>query len=80
MLTKADTIDFIRSNRERYLDELKTWIACPSVSADPTRHPDVRRSAEAVVARMRSAGLTVAEVLETDGLPVAYGSWLHAEG
>ncbi len=75
-----DTIDYIRDNRERYLGELKTWIACPSVSADPARHADVRRSAEAVVARMRAAGLTVAEVLETDGLPVAYGSWLHAEG
>jgi acetylornithine deacetylase/succinyl-diaminopimelate desuccinylase-like protein len=29
---------------------------------------------------MRAAGLTEAEVLETDGLPVAYGSWLHAPG
>jgi acetylornithine deacetylase/succinyl-diaminopimelate desuccinylase-like protein len=81
MITNAatdETIDFIRSNRERYLDELKTWIACPSVSADPARHGEVRRSAEAVVARMKAAGLTVAEVLETDGLPVAFGSWLHA--
>jgi acetylornithine deacetylase/succinyl-diaminopimelate desuccinylase-like protein len=78
MLTSETTIDFIRDNRERYLDELKAWIACPSVSADPARHHEVRRSAETVVARMRAAGLTVAEVLETDGLPVAYGSWLHA--
>jgi acetylornithine deacetylase/succinyl-diaminopimelate desuccinylase-like protein len=80
MITTQDTIEFIRDNRERYLDELKTWIACPSVSADPARHVEVRRSAEAVVARMRAAGLTDAEVLETDGLPVAYGSWLHAPG
>jgi acetylornithine deacetylase/succinyl-diaminopimelate desuccinylase-like protein len=78
MLTSETTIDFIRDNRERYLDELKAWIACPSVSADPARHHEVRRSAETVVARMRAAGMTVAEVLETDGLPVAYGSWLHA--
>ena len=75
-----ETIAFIRGNRERYLEELKAWIACPSVSADPARHAEVRRSAETVVARMRAAGLTEAEVLETDGLPVAYGSWLHAEG
>jgi acetylornithine deacetylase/succinyl-diaminopimelate desuccinylase-like protein len=80
MITTQDTIEFIRDHRERYLDELKTWIACPSVSADPARHAEVRRSAEAVVARMRAAGLTDAEVLETDGLPVAYGSWLHAPG
>jgi acetylornithine deacetylase/succinyl-diaminopimelate desuccinylase-like protein len=80
MITTQDTIEFIRENRERYLDELKAWIACPSVSADPARHAEVRRSAEAVVARMRAAGLTDAAVLETDGLPVAYGSWLHAPG
>jgi len=80
MLGTTDTIDYIRGNQERYLEELGTWIACPSVSADPARHHEVRRSAEAVVARMRAAGLTVAEVLETDGLPVAFGSWLHAEG
>ena len=80
LITGNDTIGYIREHRERYLDELKTWIACPSVSADPARHGDVRRSAEAVVARMRAAGLTRAEVLETDGLPVAFGSWLHAEG
>jgi acetylornithine deacetylase/succinyl-diaminopimelate desuccinylase-like protein len=76
----GDTIGYVRANRERYVEELKTWIACPSVSADPARHGEVRRSAEAVVARMRAAGLTVADVLETDGLPVAFGSWLHAPG
>jgi acetylornithine deacetylase/succinyl-diaminopimelate desuccinylase-like protein len=80
MIASDQLIDYIRGNRERYLAELAAWIACPSVSADPARHAEVRRSAEAVVARMRAAGLTEAEVLETDGLPVAYGSWLHAPG
>jgi acetylornithine deacetylase/succinyl-diaminopimelate desuccinylase-like protein len=80
MIAQGDPVAFVRANRERYLDELKALIACPSVSADPARHPDVRRSAEAIVARMRAAGLTEAEVLETNGLPVAYGSWLHAPG
>jgi len=73
-------VDYVRQNRDRYLDELKAWIANPSISANPAHHGDVRRSAQAVVARMRAAGLTEAEVLETDGLPIAYGSWLHAPG
>jgi acetylornithine deacetylase/succinyl-diaminopimelate desuccinylase-like protein len=73
-------VDYVRRHHDRYLDELKVWIANPSISANPAHHADVRRSAEAVVARMRAAGLTEAEVLETDGLPVAYGSWLHAPG
>jgi acetylornithine deacetylase/succinyl-diaminopimelate desuccinylase-like protein len=73
-------VSYVRRNHDRYLDELNVWIANPSISADPAHHADVRRSAQAVVARMRAAGLTEAEVLETDGLPVAYGSWLHAPG
>src|SRR5471032_2158121 len=73
-------VGYVRDNRDRFLDELKVWIANPSISANPAHHGDVRKSAEAVVARMRSAGLTEAEVLETDGLPVAFGSWLHAPG
>ncbi|MGH7708536.1 MAG: dipeptidase [Vulcanimicrobiaceae bacterium] len=80
MLATESLIEFVRANRSRYLDELSAWIACPSVSADPARHADVRRSAEAVVARMSAAGLACAAVLETDGLPVAYGEWLGAPG
>jgi acetylornithine deacetylase/succinyl-diaminopimelate desuccinylase-like protein len=80
MIETRGPIEFVRDNRERYLDELKALIACPSVSADPARHGEVRRSAETFVARMKAAGLTEALVLETDGLPVAYGSWLHAPG
>jgi acetylornithine deacetylase/succinyl-diaminopimelate desuccinylase-like protein len=73
-------VEYVRGQHGRYLDELKSWIANPSISANPAHHGDVRRSAETVVARMRAAGLTQAEVLETEGLPVAYGSWLHASG
>jgi acetylornithine deacetylase/succinyl-diaminopimelate desuccinylase-like protein len=73
-------VGWVRDNRDRFLDELKKWIANPSVSANPAHHADVRRSAETVVERMKKAGLTEAMVLETDGLPVAYGSWLHAPG
>jgi acetylornithine deacetylase/succinyl-diaminopimelate desuccinylase-like protein len=73
-------VGYVRDNRDRFLEELKVWIANPSISANPAHHGDVRKSAEAVVARMRAAGLTEAEVMETDGLPVAYGSWLGAKG
>jgi len=72
-------IDHVRANRERYLAELKAWIAVESISAQPDHAADVRTSAEHAVARMQAAGLT-AEVLETAGHPVAYGEWLGAPG
>lgn len=61
------------------VDELKAWIAIPSISADPERVSDVRRCCEHAVARMNEIGLR-AQVLETDGNPLAYGEWLDAPG
>lgn len=73
-------IEHVRANHDRYLGELKDWIAIPSISAQPEHASDVRRSAEFAAARMRAAGLTEAAVLETGGHPVAYGAWLGAPG
>jgi acetylornithine deacetylase/succinyl-diaminopimelate desuccinylase-like protein len=79
-VTAGDVVAFIRANRDRYLAELTAWIACPSISGDPAYAAEVRRSAETAVERMRAAGFSEALVLETEGHPVAYGSWLDAPG
>jgi acetylornithine deacetylase/succinyl-diaminopimelate desuccinylase-like protein len=61
------------------LNELKSWIAIPSVSADPAQRGDVRRCCQRLVERMKAIGLQ-AELLETGGNPLAYGEWLGAPG
>ncbi len=73
-------VRYARANRERFLAELNELIAIPSISADPQSRGDVRRCAEVLVERMRGIGLERAEVLETDGNPIAYGEWLGAPG
>lgn len=73
-------ITYVRTERERYLDELKGLIAIPSISADPAYKADVRRCAQAMVDRMMAAGLGRGDVLETAGNPIAYGEWLGAPG
>jgi acetylornithine deacetylase/succinyl-diaminopimelate desuccinylase-like protein len=65
--------------REAHLDELKRWIAIPSISAEPERTADVRRCCERLVERMREIGMQ-SRVLETAGNPLAYGEWLGAPG
>lgn len=65
--------------RDRHLEELKRWIAIPSISADPARAPDVRRCCALLVKRMRDLGLEACE-LETAGYPLAYGEWNGAPG
>ena len=40
-----DVLDFININRDRYVDELKQYLAIPSISALPEHAGDVRRAA-----------------------------------
>src|SRR5690606_37537686 len=49
--------------------------AIPSVSADPERHPDVRRSAEWLSAHLSAAGFPTVEVWETGGMPAVFAEW-----
>lgn len=78
--SESSLITYVRGERERYLRELKALIAVPSISADPAYKEHVRKGAQAVVDRMREAGMQRGDVLETAGNPVAYGEWLGAPG
>ncbi|HYP05900.1 MAG TPA: dipeptidase [Bryobacteraceae bacterium] len=67
--------------RERYLEELKTFLRIPSVSTDSERKGDVRKAAEFVAGQLRQAGLRRVELIESKGgNPLVYGEWLEAPG
>jgi acetylornithine deacetylase/succinyl-diaminopimelate desuccinylase-like protein len=74
----VNVIDFIHSNRDRYVGELKDYLAIPSVSALPQHLADTRRCAEWTAEEMRRIGLENVRLIETPGNPVVYGDWLHA--
>jgi acetylornithine deacetylase/succinyl-diaminopimelate desuccinylase-like protein len=73
-------VDFINVNRDRYVDELKQYLAIPSISALPQHAADVRRAAEWTADAIRTAGLQNVALMETPGHPVVYGEWLGAPG
>jgi acetylornithine deacetylase/succinyl-diaminopimelate desuccinylase-like protein len=75
-----NVIDFINTNRDRYVEELKTYLAIPSISALPQHAQDVRRCAEWTADEMKRIGLQNVRLIETPGNPVVYGDWLGAEG
>src|SRR5215212_12008031 len=75
-----NVIDFINTNRDRYVDELKSYLAIPSISALPAHAGDVRKCAEWTCAEMERIGLQNVRLVETPGHPVVYGDWLGAEG
>jgi acetylornithine deacetylase/succinyl-diaminopimelate desuccinylase-like protein len=75
-----NVIDFINTNRDRYVEELKSYLAIPSISALPQHQADVRRCAEWTADEMRRIGMQNVRLIETPGNPVVYGDWLGAEG
>ena len=75
-----DVLDFINLNRDRYVDELKEYLAIPSISALPQHAGDVRRAAEWTAELLRRAGMHDVRIMETPGYPAVYGEWLGAPG
>jgi acetylornithine deacetylase/succinyl-diaminopimelate desuccinylase-like protein len=74
-----DVRDFIAANAAEFSSALRDWLSIPSVSADPARHDDVRKSAQWLVDYLKEAGFPQAEIWETDGLPAVYAHWPAAD-
>jgi acetylornithine deacetylase/succinyl-diaminopimelate desuccinylase-like protein len=73
-------VNYIKSNYDRYLEELKEFCAIPSVSARSEHAGDLQRCAEWVADQMKSIGLDNIEICPTAGYPIVYADWLHAPG
>jgi acetylornithine deacetylase/succinyl-diaminopimelate desuccinylase-like protein len=71
---------YVRNNRDRHLAELIDVLRIPSVSTDPARAGEVKRTAAWVRARLERAGCTKTEIFETKRHPIVYGEWLGAPG
>ena len=72
-------MNYFEANRERYLEELKTWLRIPSVSTLPEHKDDIRRAAEFARAAA-DRGLDKAGLIEGEGNPLVYAEWLGAPG
>nr|WP_243716320.1 dipeptidase [Actinomadura darangshiensis] len=70
-----DVVAYIQADRDRFVADLKEWLAIPSVSGDPAHDGDVRRSAEWLAGHLRKEGFPTVEVWETPGHPAVYAEW-----
>ncbi|WNO72448.1 dipeptidase [Streptomyces sp. AM8-1-1] len=66
---------YIQQHRAAFLDDLAEWLRIPSVSAQPDRAADVRRSADWLAAKLLGTGFPVAEVWPTAGAPAVFAEW-----
>src|ERR1700729_3547691 len=83
-----DVRSYIDENAAAFFAALQDWLRIPSISADPARHDDVRRSAQWLADQLRAPGFPVAEVWETGepgadgtgaGLPAVFAHWPAAD-
>ena len=76
-----DVRGYVEANAREFIDDLKQWLAIPSISADPDRHADVRRSAGWLAGHLSRAGFPVAEVWESPdgGRPAVFAEWPAAD-
>ncbi|HEX5564276.1 MAG TPA: M20/M25/M40 family metallo-hydrolase, partial [Sporosarcina sp.] len=77
-LEKLDA--YFTSKREEHLEQLKDFLRIPSISALSEHKSDMQKAAEWLKDSFRKAGLENMSIDETEGHPVVYGDWLHAEG
>ena len=66
------TLDYIKSNKDKFLDQLFELLRIPSVSADPAYSSDVKKTAEFLSAEFKELGLDEVEVIKTLGHPIVY--------
>jgi acetylornithine deacetylase/succinyl-diaminopimelate desuccinylase-like protein len=77
MSSNGKILDYIDSNRQRFLDELFEFLRIPSVSASSEHKGDTRRAAEWLMDKMKQAGLETS-IHDTAGHPIVLGEWRGA--
>lgn len=79
-MSSYESLDrFAERERDRVLDELKAFLAIPSISTDPAHAPDCRRAAEWLAAHLRDLGCRT-EFLASETHPVLVGTGPEVPG
>ena len=76
-----DAIQYANKQREKNLDELKEFLALPTISTLSEHRADVQRGAEWVAENLRGMGIENIAIMPTGdgaGQPLVYAEWLHA--
>jgi acetylornithine deacetylase/succinyl-diaminopimelate desuccinylase-like protein len=71
-------VEYLRQHDDEHLAQLDEFLAIQSVSADPERKDDVRRTAQWIVDELTRLGIERATVHETAHHPIVTAEWLHA--
>jgi len=81
MMDHLNELDrYFTEQRDVHLAELNEFLKIPSISSLSEHKADMRNAAEWLAESLKAAGLENISIDETEGHPVVYADWLHAEG
>ncbi len=72
---RNSALDYAQKNRDRFLEELKTFVRIPSVSTDPQYQAQVEAAATWVADQLRSLGMNNVAIYPTARHPLVYGEY-----
>jgi len=75
---RQKALEYVKANREHFLEELKELVAIPSVSMQDEHATDIQRAAEWLARRLSALGMGNVQILPTGKHPVVYGEWTGA--
>ena len=70
-----DILNYIESQKDRYLAELTEFLKFPSISSQPEHKPDMVDCGNWLVNHIRSIGFDDVRLIETKGHPIVFASW-----
>lgn len=73
-------LEYVRANRESFMNRYMELLSIPSVSTLPENREDVRKNAQWLADQLLSLGATRVELVETPGHPIIYAERLDAPG
>ncbi len=71
-------INYLKTNRPRFLDELIEFLKIPSISTDPNHTASMLVAAEWLAEKLNRTGLENTQIISTQGHPAVYADYLHA--
>lgn len=73
-----NAIDYLKETQDKMMEDYKTLLRFPSISADPAHADDIHACADWIVGQLEAMGFDNCEAIATAGYPVVYGEWLKA--
>ena len=75
-----NVVNYIKENKDNYLNELIEYLRIPSISTLEENKGDMQKCASFIAGKLTDAGMNNVEIFQTKGHPLVYGEWLEAPG